>query len=241
MVSFHPDAKFLTDFAAGNLPLSEAICVAAHLEFCSKCRSHVQQLSDLGAQLMGHLEPQLASADEADFDSLMQRIDAGDTGIEDAGTKVAPRAVPRPEEPARISSANPLGLPRVVQKLADGGLQSLKWGQFGKSLRIAPIKVDEKSRETAIYDIKAGGRMPEHEHRGEEITVLLKGSFSDAEGKYVRGDFVVRHAGERHQPTATLDTDCICLVSLEQPVRPSSFWYRLMEPFVNYRLSGLSN
>ena len=83
--------------------------------------------------------------------------------------------------------------------------------------------------------------MPEHEHRGEEITVLLKGSFSDAEGKYVKGDFVVRHAGERHQPTATLDTDCICLVSLEQPVKPSSFWYRLLEPFVNYRLSGLSN
>lgn len=238
MVSFHPDAKFLTDFAAGSLPLSEAICVAAHLEFCSKCRSHVQQLSDLGAQLMARLEPQLvadntASADDAQgFEQLMQRIDAGDTEV---------AVTPAPAVAARVSSANPLGLPRVVQKLAAGGVQSLKWGQFGKSLRIAPIRVDKSSRETALYDIKAGGRMPEHEHRGEEITVLLKGSFSDADGKYVKGDFVVRHAGERHQPTATLDTDCICLVSLEQPVKPSSLWYRLMEPFVNYRLSGLSN
>ncbi len=232
MVSFHPDAKFLTDFSAGNLPLSEAICVAAHLEFCSKCRSHVQQLSDLGAQLMKQLEPQVAATDEAGFDQLMQRIDAGDTGMQ---------MTPAPAVAARVSSANPQGLPRVVQKLAEGGLQSLKWAQFGKSLRIAPIKVDEKSRETAIYDIKAGGCMPEHEHRGEEITVLLKGSFSDADGKYVKGDFVVRHAGERHQPTATLDTDCICLVSLEQPVRPSSIWYRLMEPFVNYRLASLNS
>lgn len=239
MVSFHPDAKFLTDFAAGNLPLSEAICVAAHLEFCSKCRSHVQQLSDLGAQLMGHLEPQMAAADEADFDKLMQRIDAGDTGVQGGtGSQTAPAPAAMP---ARVSSANPLGLPRVVQKLAQGGLQSLKWAQFGKSLRIAPIRIDERSRDTAIYDIKAGGRMPEHEHRGEEITVLLKGSFSDAEGKYVKGDFVVRNLGERHQPTATLDTDCICLVSVEHPVRPSSIWYRLMEPFVNYRLSSLSN
>lgn len=230
MVSFHPDAKFLTDFAAGNLPLSEAVCVAAHLEFCSKCRSHVQQLSDLGAQLMARLEPE--ASDSKDFEQLMQRIDAGDTGIKVS----APVA-----EAARVSSANPLGLPRVVQKLATNGLQGLKWAQFGRSLRIAPIKIDERSRETSIYDIKAGGRMPEHEHRGEEITVLLKGSFSDAEGKYVRGDFVVRHAGERHQPTATLDTDCICLVSLEQPVRPSSIWYRLVEPWVQYRLSSLSN
>ncbi len=239
MVSFHPDAKFLTDFAAGNLPLSEAICVAAHLEFCSKCRSHVQQLSDLGAQLMARLEPQLAAADSDDrqaFEQLMQRIDAADTdtAVTSAATTISAGA-------ARGSSANPLGLPRVVQKLAAGGLQDLKWAQFGKSLRIAPIRIGEKTRETAIYDIRAGGRMPEHEHRGEEITVLLKGSFSDADGKYVKGDFVVRHAGERHQPTATLDTDCICLVSLEQPVKPSSFWYRLLEPFVNYRLSGLSN
>jgi putative transcriptional regulator len=83
--------------------------------------------------------------------------------------------------------------------------------------------------------------MPEHEHRGEEITVLLKGSFSDAEGKYVRGDFVVRNAGERHQPTATLDTDCICLVSLQRPVRPRSMFYRLLEPFVQYRMGSASN
>jgi len=232
MVSFHPDSKFLTDFATGSLPLSEAVCVAAHLEFCAKCRLHVQQLSDLGAQLMAGLEPvQLSGScpDEADFERLMQKIDAHDA--EPVVVATAPRAL----------ETGASGLPRVVQKLARDGLQSLNWVQLGKSLRIAPIKVGSGSRETSIYDIKAGGRMPEHEHRGEEITVLLKGSFSDAEGKYVRGDFVVRHAGERHQPTATLDTDCICLVSLAQPVKLSSIWYRLLEPFVQFRMSGLSN
>jgi putative transcriptional regulator len=232
MVSFHPDSRFLTDFATGSLPLSEAVCVAAHLELCGKCRLHVQQLSDLGAQLMSRLEPidmSDSSANDADFERLMQKIEVHKA--EPDPLPAAPRAV----QPGTS------GLPRVVQKLAREGLQSLSWVQLGKSLRIAPIKIGADSRETAIYDIKAGGRMPEHEHRGEEITVLLKGSFSDAEGKYVRGDFVVRHAGERHQPTATLDTDCICLVSLAQPVRPSSFWYRLLEPFVQFRLSGHSN
>jgi len=232
MVSFHPDAKFMTDFAAGNLPLSEAICVAAHLEFCAKCRSHVQQLSDLGAQLMSRLEPLSAPSDDDGFDQLMHLIEAD--GSDMRLSSVSPDVV-------RAGSANAQGMPRVVQKLAADGLHNLKWAQFGKSLRIAPINIGDKSRETSIYDIKAGGCMPEHEHRGEEITVLLKGSFSDTEGKYVKGDFVVRHAGERHQPTATLDTDCICLVSLEQPVKPSSLWYRLLEPLVQYRLSSLSN
>jgi putative transcriptional regulator len=230
MVSFHPDSKFLTDFAAGSLPLSEAVCVAAHLEFCAKCRSHVQQLSDVAAQMMARLDP--IPAEDDGFDSLMLRIEAGESS-----------PPPSPAvAPARISAASSAtSMPRVVQKLAQGSLQDMSWVQLGKSLRIAPVNVGSRDRQTAIYDIKAGGRMPEHEHRGEEITVLLKGSFSDAEGKYVRGDFVVRHAGERHQPTATLDTDCICLVSLAEPVKPTSIWYRLMEPFVQYRLSGFSN
>lgn len=231
MVSFHPDARFLTDFASGSLPLSEAVCVSAHLEFCAKCRSHVQQLSDLGAQLLTQLESSetidVNAVNDADFDRLMQKIETQETSP----------VTQLKDELAPVDT----GLPRVVQKLASEGLQNLKWAQLGRSLRIAPIKVGEGCRQTSIYDIRAGGRMPEHEHRGEEITVLLKGSFSDSEGKYVKGDFVVRHAGERHQPTATLDTDCICLVSLEQPVRPSSIWYRLMEPFVQLRLAGFSN
>lgn len=227
MVSFHPDSKFLTDFAAGSLPLSEAVCVAAHLEFCGKCRAHVQQLSDLAAQMMVRLEPVVDDNDG--FESLMQRIES---------SYAAP--VVHPSSIAGKSAVSATGIPRVVEKLAGGSLQNLNWVKLGNSLRIAPVDIGCKSRQTAIYDIKAGRPMPEHEHRGEEITVLLKGSFSDAEGKYVKGDFVVRYAGERHQPTATLDTDCICLVSLEQPVKARSWWYRLMEPFVQYRLSGFS-
>lgn len=234
MVSFHPDARFLTDFAAGSLSMSEALCVAAHLEFCAKCRAHVQQLSDLGAQLMTRQQPDPAlAANDDDFERLMQKIDSGPAEVSPGCTPV--------EVAERPASSNLVAIPRVVQKLIGRSFQDLNWVQLGKSLRIAPFDMGSSDRETSLYDIKAGGRMPEHEHRGEEITVLLKGSFSDAEGKYVRGDFVVRNAGERHQPTATMDTDCLCLVSLQRPVKPSSIWYRLLEPLVQYRMGGASN
>jgi len=234
MVSFHPDSRFLTDFAAGNLSVSEAMCVSAHLEFCAKCRAHVQQLNDLGAQLMSRQDtPDELAANDDDFLRLMQKIDQSPQS-----SAVVPEQVQIQE---RASAGVVSSMPRVVQKLMGGSLQDLNWVQLGSSLRIAPFEMGQGDRETSLYDIKAGGRMPEHEHRGEEITVLLKGSFSDAEGKYVRGDFVVRNAGERHQPTATLDTDCICLVSLQRPVRPRSMFYRLLEPFVQYRMGSASN
>ncbi len=246
MISYHPDSRFLTDFASANLPLSEAVCVSAHLEFCGKCRAHVQQLADIGGHLLSRLQPEALEQDS--FERLMGRIDAQEaSGAKDAAVfdgydtamKPAASAALKPDSLSRTDAARGaagVSLPRALRRLTQGGVQNLRWVQLGKALRVAPLHIDEDVRETAIYDIKAGGRMPEHEHRGEEITVLLRGSFSDAEGSYTRGDFVVRNAGEAHQPTATQDMDCLCLVSLERPVRPRAWLYRLLEPFVQHRL-----
>lgn len=237
MISYHPDSRFLTDFATANLPLAEAVCVSAHLEFCGKCRAHVQQLTDIGGHMLSRLQPETVSA--GSFDSLMARV--GAQGAPAACEQVS--AAPLAAVDADQESARPLAgafLPRSVRRLSSGSLDKLRWVQLGKALRVAPLQVSDATRETAIYDIRAGGRMPEHEHRGEEITVLLQGSFSDADGSYTRGDFVVRHAGEAHQPTATQDMDCICLVCLERPVRPRGLLYRMLEPLVNYRLQKLN-
>jgi putative transcriptional regulator len=234
MISYHPDSRYLTDFATANLPLAEAVCVSAHLEFCGKCRAHVQQLTDVGGHMFARLQPEAVSEDS--FAALMARVSAG------AQQPAAPVtvAVQAPREDADDAAQSNVFLPRAVRRLVSGSLDKLRWVQLGKALRVAPLQVSDESRETAIYDIRAGGRMPEHEHRGEEITVLLQGSFSDADGSYSRGDFVVRHAGETHQPTATMDKDCICLVCLERPVRPRGLIYRLLEPLVNYRLQRLN-
>lgn len=231
MVSFHPDSRFLTDFTTGSLPLSEALCVSAHLHYCGKCRARVQQLTDVGSHLFNQLAPEATDSGD-NFDALMQRIEQDDAG-----------EATEQNSPAPADMRDPLigRMPSALGKLFHKGLDSLDWVQLGRSLRIAPVDLGDPARETALYDIRAGGQMPEHEHRGEEITVLLKGSFSDRDGKYSQGDFVVRNAGEPHQPTATQDTDCVCLISLERPVKARSLFYRLLEPFVQYRLSRFSN
>jgi putative transcriptional regulator len=233
MISYHPDSRYLTDFATANLPLAEAVCVSAHLEFCGKCRAHVQQLTDVGGHMLARLQPEAVSEDS--FAALMARVSAG--AQEQSPVTVAAQV---PQEDVEEAAQSHVFLPRAVRRLVSGSLDKLRWVQLGKALRVAPLQVSDESRETAIYDIRAGGRMPEHEHRGEEITVLLQGSFSDADGSYSRGDFVVRHAGEAHQPTATMDKDCICLVCLERPVRPRGLFYRLLEPLVNYRLQRMN-
>ncbi len=236
MITYHPDSKFLTDFAAANLPLSQATCVATHLEYCGKCRTHIQQLTDLGGFMFSQLEPVVVENDG--FTSLMHKIDLSAQTLPLTEAALQDRPLLAGKEHVKPQNAG--FLPVIVRKLANGGLHKLDWVQLGSSLRVAPVKIGADKRETAIYDIKAGGKMPEHEHRGEEITVILKGSFSDLDGKYSSGDFVVRNAGEKHQPIATQDTDCICLVCLERPIKPKSWWYRLLEPYVQYQLSRLT-
>lgn len=233
MISYHPDSRFLTDFASANLPMAQAMCVSAHLEFCGKCRAHVQQLKEIGGQLLAQIEPAEVEVDS--FERLMARI----TTSEQVPSVPVEMAIADVPPSATTVSAKDMFLPKSVRRLANGSLQNLGWAQFGKELRIAPLPIAGELCETSIYDIRAGGKMPEHEHRGEEITVLLQGSFSDADGTYARGDFVVRNAGETHQPTATQDTDCICLVCLESPVRPKGWFYRLLEPYIQYRLHSL--
>lgn len=233
MISYHPDSRFLTDFAAANLPLSEAMCVSVHLEYCGKCRAHVKQLSEVGAVLLESAGRESLAAES--FDQVMARIDTAEPMLtpfakvdQENGIGDVPNA-----QDSRLTS---LVSPRALKGILRAGFEQLNWVQLGAQLRIAPLIVDADTRETAIYDIKAGGKLPEHEHRGEEITVLLKGSFSDAEGSYSLGDFIVRNKGEVHQPTVTLDMGCVCLVSLERPIKPRSWFYRLLEPYVQYRM-----
>lgn len=74
--------------------------------------------------------------------------------------------------------------------------------------------------------------MPRHDHQGEEITVILKGSFSDLDDQYHVGDFIVRRPGEKHQPVASQDEDCLCLYTLEAPLTMTNWFYRLLQPLI---------
>lgn len=217
MVTFHPEARFLHDYAAGSLPRAHAISVATHLAFCDKCRAHLQQLNSLGAALLERNDRPVELSKDA-FSQVMARIEQG----EPQG-KSAPLA--------ERSAGGHTDLPRVLTKLLGPDEQALQWRALGSKLRIANLTTGDQRREAALYHIRAGGRIPGHTHRGEEITVVLRGSFSDNEGCYRRGDFIVRTEGETHSPMATQNEDCLCLSVLEAPVVFTGL-QRLINPFL---------
>ena len=221
MVKYHPEARFLSDSTAGSLPEEQALCVATHLHYCATCRVKVRELTELGSVLFMQLLPEPAAAQSAhvaadDFGRLMTRI---------SGLPTTPISA------TASATDNVSGLPRPLHKLGRGNIETLKWRRIGKGFRYSRLKVGSPQRETSLLHIKAGGSVPHHRHAGDEITVIIKGSFSDQDDKYGVGDFIVRTAGEKHQPVASQDQDCLCLSTLEKPLILSNLFYRLLAPF----------
>lgn len=236
MNHFHPDIHWLTDYAAGNLPLSQALCISAHLSFCSQCKKDVEQLNSLGGIM-------LASADTSSIKSTAE-LPAADTDISEslrsqtlnllnnkelmAGSPSMTSASSANDEPNNTKSL----LPRCLNKLIPNGTEQLKWNSLGSAVSVARLAAGDTEREVALHKIKAGGSVGNHDHKGREVTVVLAGSFSDQNGQYLPGDFLVKNPGESHRPIASEDADCICLSVLEAPVKFTGPIARLINPFL---------
>jgi len=73
MVKHHPPADFLTEYAAGVLPMAQSACVAAHLSYCQRCRHIVERLEDIGGAHFEQLDPQPVG--DSMLDRVLARLD----------------------------------------------------------------------------------------------------------------------------------------------------------------------
>jgi putative transcriptional regulator len=219
MVTYHPDTRLLNEFASGSLPLAQSACVSVHLHFCSHCKRQVNSLQDMGAEMFDSLTPSDVDGDL--LDSVLAHLD---------------------DEPPLTYSTHKGSVkddegPVLVQRLMSGDYQDLKWSRINKALQIARLRTGDPDNEFALYHIKAGRSIPRHTHKGTELTLVLEGSFSDEEGVYHQGDFLMRDAEDIHTPTASRTADCICIGVLDAPIRFKPWNYRLLNPFLQLQAS----
>ena len=213
MATFHPELDLLTEYTAGNLPLAQAACVSAHMNYCDQCQRTASQLQDLGAVMFDALQGEPVG--DAQLNAVLARLD-----------DVPPLSYAKAETGAVGRT------PAILQRLMSGDFSDLAWKKITKTLSISYLKTGDPNYEFALYHIKAGGKIPEHTHRGSEMTLVLEGGFSDADGSYDQGDFIFRQATDVHAPTALQSEDCICLAVLDAPLKFTSWKYRWMNPFV---------
>lgn len=214
MIKHHPDARLLNEFAAGSLSLAQSLCVAAHLNYCETCRRHHKQLQQLASAMFENLAPQ--TVDNSTLAAVLNRLDE--------------------KSPLSHQSSDSLvegeDYPALIQRLIHGDFQDLPWKRINSKLKISRLRTGDRENEAALYHIRAGGSIPEHTHKGNELTLVLEGSFSDEEGVYQQGDFLMRDSGHKHTPTAAKTGDCVCLGVLDASIEFTGWNYRLLNPFL---------
>ncbi|WP_043315968.1 ChrR family anti-sigma-E factor [Microbulbifer sp. HZ11] len=229
MIHHHPDNNLLLEYASGSLNWAHSLVVAAHIQLCPKCAAQLKLLNSVGGSLLATATPSasLESSEPDAFGKLMQRIDRQPDKDEEQCAGSGSSALPL-RDPIFAS------VPPVVRKLlAENPV--LQWRRLSRGLKEARLKTGQNEREVSFHRIAPGSKVAEHDHRGREITMVLYGSFSDADGVYTPGDFLVREPGEVHRPTATQDQECLCLSVVEAPVALTGIWGKIINPFLSIK------
>ena len=214
MITHHPSLDLLTEHAAGTLPLAQSACIAAHLNYCECCSRTVAQLQQVGAALFSAADPEPVG--DAMLERVLARLD------EEPPLRYAHEAM----------SGDPNTTPALLQRLMKGDFSDLSWRRVTDALRTSLIRTGDPQFEFSLLHIAAGGEIPAHDHRGQEMTLVLQGGFSDQSGSYHPGDFIFREPGDQHAPRAFDDEDCICLAVVDEPLRFTGWKYRWMNPFM---------
>lgn len=83
-----------------------------------------------------------------------------------------------------------------------------------------------------LLKIPAGQPVPEHEHNGRELTLVLTGSFHDKVGEFVHGDVEDVDQKTFHRPIAASVEECICLAVTDAPLIFKNLLPRLAQHFI---------
>ena len=215
----HPGEGTLLAYAAGGLGEGLSLVVASHLPFCPQCRAHVAQGEAVGGSLLEELAP--AELGRGARDRMLALID-----------KTAPLPAPAPP---RRADADPL-LPAPLAAYLDGGLAAIEWRILAPGLRQFEILPHDLMRgaNLRMLRIAPGKKLPRHGHTGTELTLVLRGAYTDELGRFGRGDVAETDDDIVHEPQSERDEDCVCLIATEGPLKFDSLIARAVQRFTGF-------
>lgn len=219
----HPDAELLLDYAAGKTTEAMSVLVATHLALCPACRAEVRRYEALGGALIESETP-VAVAEDALAAVLARLTDDRD---DEGPAVVGPTALTVESDPETR-----MLIPRPLRDYLGGGLNALTWRARGIGIREASLEIGPGGVRTSLIRIAPGRAVPSHTHDGVETTMVLKGAFNDATGRYARGDVATGTEELDHTPVAEPGEECICFIVVDGSLHLTGRFGRLLNPFI---------
>lgn len=234
MSAHHPDDLTLLEYSAGSLGLAQALAVSVHLGFCMQCQSQLRKLNALGGILLSEANPASIGAND---DQNSEQGDAQAHSLDEGFDALMARLESEEPDAQKPDTAETKGYHNPLERYLPSSIDDLDWQQQTREIAKFDLTnvVDMGSARVALQKIKAGAKVPVHTHRGNELTVVLKGGFSDELGVYHAGDYIARDPSHHHSPTALQNEDCICLTVLDAPMRFTGPLMRWLNPLLAWK------
>lgn len=211
-IKHHLTEPLLIGYAAGTLPEAFNLVVATHISMCDDCRAALAEYEAVGGEVMLDAAPaQIAG------DALAATLAMIDDGV-------------MAEKPTPVRRQDSL-FPGPLQDYVNGDVDSLKWRKVGGGVSQLVLETSKEAT-VRLLRIPAGTAVPDHGHRGTELTLVLQGAFVDEEDRFGTGDIEVANEELQHTPVAEDGVDCICLAATDAPLRFSGLLPRIAQRFI---------
>jgi putative transcriptional regulator len=122
--------------------------------------------------------------------------------------------------------------PTVMQKYIGSSFENVPWKSIGVGIRQHLIETPDNDGSLRLLRIKAGKAIPNHGHRGRELTLVLSGSYHDGFSTFGAGDMQDVDEEVVHKPIVDDGPDCICLVITDAPIIFKEWMPRLLQPLL---------
>ena len=195
MATYLPPDEMLADFAAGATPPAVSLLMAAHLTQAPESRARVRAYEEACGAMLRDEMPEPVSEDG--FDAVMAMIGS------DAPEPVAAGAAPEPEQTGPI--------PRPVLDQIGLGFDEIPW-----KFRLPGVSVYDfdgfGDQKVSLLRARPGATVPQHTHKGTELTLIMQGVMLDNGVEYHAGDVAVNTEDDDHRPKILGDEICYCLI-----------------------------
>ena len=223
-LNHHPSTSTLADFAFGTTSNISEFVIEAHLGACEECRNTVLSVESVGGELLMLGDPPnslmknnlradgLRLCEEYDNDSDSEsetltgfsRVDGLDRGSE---------------------------LSNLFSTYLDCSFEALPWRKAGKNIKVCRLRSEG---EGSLWMIRGapGAKLPAHSHTGQELTLILKGSYACSSQVFSKGDLHECDEEHSHQPIIIGQEECVSLVATEGKLKFTHWAPRLLQPIL---------
>lgn len=231
-INHHLDDATLFSYVAGSLSQGMALVVASHISICDDCRARVAEIEAIGGALLDDIVIDNLSTEMNDS-TLEQALACLD---EEGSSTLSTNVIDQDQiATSTVTSklVSPSEVPEPLRSYIGNSLDDIAWKRFTPGFYYFDV-FSEGPGMCRLLKVAAGKSILPHSHRGNELTLLLRGSYTDGAGRFAEGDIADLDDQIEHQPQVDDDEGCICLVATDYPLRFTTLLGKILQPLTPF-------